>query len=666
MQVVFLEDQRPEISLSSGLGGIAEPKIKEEARIGTGIVKQMDIEVTDEELLFEKQRPVTFFSCVSSVLFRCKLSNIGPFKECCLKKICCCKWNQLAKFMGYILFSLTLASPYIARVLIFRFIEYEEWFQRKEAADKYDLNSHFSLTQSLLTYINISPWYCFFSSISLFVGIFFLFISVSAYVLKKDSQSLLLVRKVFFQSFCFRKRMDLHARYIYRLFVQNLVCPFNDGKVYCEDYLADPNNHQMVSCPGDNNGKKCRKKYNAGKRIFNFICWPFVVVFTTVACLCFHFPTTHIICRMFYQASHYSGEEAENDRREYQIPRYKDHTLSCLRIGKEDECTCKCKPECAKYIPGILLAMFCTIGMLCVLLLFSEVVAFVTEMAVFTLIGLLVHSDKLLEYVSLLFILLVYVFGCFKAVAKPYDELQNDIFVTVQRILEGNKEISSVTNACKHQQENAAFFYQTDNQIDRYECKKCDCSVQISENELIWPFRRLLLFINNEDCPLIPRKIFDDLCHVRTYGFPGPVHENTARAVKQLIQITLFLVFVFFAVQTFGPYYDTSVGTDMILIAASGLLPKLLDLSKGIKSKRASNCHDSITYYEIKKQAILNKFCQTWPVSKVHFVRSETAISPENRTSETLNRESGSGSNTGENNQSETSGLLNSDSNTPV
>ena len=116
-------------------------------------------------------------------------------------------------------------------------------------------------------------------------------------------------------------------------------------------------------------------------------------------------------------------------------------------------------------------------------------------------------------------------FSCFKAVAKPYDELQNDIFVTVQRILEGNKEISSVTNACKHQQENAAFFYKADDEKDRPKCKDCDCSVQISDNELIWQFCGLLLFIDNEDCPLIPRKIFDDLCRVRKYGFPGPVHQ---------------------------------------------------------------------------------------------------------------------------------------------
>ena len=644
LQVVFPDKQLKIKNLgeSAKLTLIVEQEIKQEAQIENkyniwskiesqvGLdtdadVNWMGIEVRDEDLLFEQQCPVTFFSCVSNVLFRCRLSHLGPFQQCCLNKIFCCTWHQLAKFMGYGLFSLTLASPYIARVLIFKFIEYEEWFQRKEAAGKYDLRSSFSQTLSLLTYF--SPWHYLYIIISVIVVIFFLFISVHASFSKKCCKSLLPVRKVFFQSFCFRKRMDLNACYIYRLFVQNLVYPFNDRKVYCEDYSADRKYHQMDLCVEVNKGKKCSKKYKAGQRIFNFICWPFVVVFTTVACLCFHFPTTYIIYRMFYQALHESTcakltEQRENTgKRKYQIVPYKDHTLSLLMFGKNPEypCNCNCR---LNYISSILVAIVCTIGMLCVLLLFSECVAFAIEMAVFTLIGLIVHSNELIEYVSLLFILLMYVFSCFKAVAKPYDELQNDIFATVQSMLKSNK-ISSVTNACKHRQENEAFFYPIDYAYKKGDCKVCTdettSNTKGSDNQLPWKFHRLLLFINNEDCPLIPRKIFDEMCRIRTYGFPGPVHENTARAIKQLIQIMLFLVFVFFAVRTFGPYYDTSIGTDMILIAASGLLPKLLQVAKGVKSKRASNCHDSITYYEIKKQAILNNYCQTWTVSDIHF-----------------------------------------------
>ena len=73
-----------------------------------------------------------------------------------------------------------------------------------------------------------------------------------------------------------------------------------------------------------------------------------------------------------------------------------------------------------------------------------------------------------------------------------------------------------------------------------------------------WDINDLILFVDSDDNPRIPKKLFDDVCQIRVAGSPGPVYRSLLQATGKFLMIVCFLVFVFIVVLSFGDTYKIS------------------------------------------------------------------------------------------------------------
>ena len=51
-----------------------------------------------------------------------------------------------------------------------------------------------------------------------------------------------------------------------------------------------------------------------------------------------------------------------------------------------------------------------------------------------------------------------------------------------------------------------------------------------------WMINDLVLFVDSEDTPRIPRQLFDEVTQIRVAGVPGPVFRGHLEALRQLFR----------------------------------------------------------------------------------------------------------------------------------
>lgn len=86
----------------------------------------------------------------------------------------------------------------------------------------------------------------------------------------------------------------------------------------------------------------------------------------------------------------------------------------------------------------------------------------------------------------------------------------------------------------------------------------------------------LILFFDKYDTPRIPTALFKLECDIRVSGAPGPVYQSLLGAIRSVITIILFLLFVFVVVLTFGDFYHISSTNQTLATMAGGFLPLIL------------------------------------------------------------------------------------------
>jgi len=113
------------------------------------------------------------------------------------------------------------------------------------------------------------------------------------------------------------------------------------------------------------------------------------------------------------------------------------------------------------------------------------------------------------------------------------------------------KDLETVTSLPSFLQENRGFKSQELNEQAEYE-QPDDVSSKPARH---WLINDLVLFIDNEDMPRIPRKLFEDVCRIRVAGVPGPIYRGHLNAMKHFLRIVIFIFFVFVVILSFGRVY---------------------------------------------------------------------------------------------------------------
>ena len=94
-----------------------------------------------------------------------------------------------------------------------------------------------------------------------------------------------------------------------------------------------------------------------------------------------------------------------------------------------------------------------------------------------------------------------------------------------------------------------------------------------TEGYLKWNAKRLLLFLDRDDIPYIPKDFLFKSAKLGHFGCPGPVYKMYFKAFIELTWITLFLAFVMLVIVAFGESNNISGANQTLATLASGFLP---------------------------------------------------------------------------------------------
>jgi hypothetical protein len=90
------------------------------------------------------------------------------------------------------------------------------------------------------------------------------------------------------------------------------------------------------------------------------------------------------------------------------------------------------------------LAVVCILNLFSTMLILSEVAGCVVEVAVFTVMGIVVNASELLKYVMLIMMVFVHVCDCFNGIEKKYLKLNKALFGEVKSRIRDLSEITSL------------------------------------------------------------------------------------------------------------------------------------------------------------------------------------------------------------------------------
>lgn len=252
--------------------------------------------------------------------------------------------------------------------------------------------------------------------------------------------------------------------------------------------------------------------------------------------------------------------------------------------------------------------------MLSVLAMYSEALGFLLELTVFTSVGVIANARHSIATVILVVLGLFYVTTSYRRVYARYLQLSRRIFQYIKV-----SQQNSVESACALRMEkslNTAFRFSVE--IDQAKttqklspsCLRCsenqdqiatkengarkeselssagesrssteetDASIEYRNNRLHWKIRSLVLFVDRNDTPRIPRELFWRLCELDFPGNPGPLRQSMARATAEAAGALIYLAVVYAVVSLSSEMQrNNTTAVQAIVVFALGSIPALV------------------------------------------------------------------------------------------
>jgi len=574
---------------------------------------QYDICVDYKRMLKENNVPVSLFQSLFRAIFLCQMRFVAPFKECCKTNMLYSEersvpWAKFCRKFGKVLLIFLLPTPFYIRLIIFYTFEYDALESRKRAIALGGLKE--SYENSLIHYL--TPTHSLFIFIYVVYGVTALFL---AFMFRPHKEHRL--QKVIVDSFRDLKRLNWTNTLA--MFMANVIWPFK--------------RFRLLGC------------------LVCLVYWPIALPLTVIISVAYFIPTIYLTVRMAVHSKVASVVKARRSHRktykvritvDEDVRRFETENVLKKLLNRDSEMHDSnfslddidhVKPKehdiemdddnasrastiirygnfsfrrALKYVVS---ALMCIVSLYGVVVILSEVVGCFVEMVVFTVMGCIVNAGSLLRYVMLLVIVFVYCCDCFNNISKKYLKMNKALFSEVKGRV---KDLETVTSLPSSLQENCGFKAQELNEQAHYEGS--DDVAEKPPNH--WMINDLVLFVDSEDTPRIPKQLFDEVTQIRVAGVPGPVYRGHIEAFRQLIQIVLFILFVFIVVLSFGAVYKISTTNQMLATLVGGFLPMIL---RTFLAPPAPDVELGTVSFKSKMDEVIKNFCQYWRVYDLPF-----------------------------------------------
>ena len=542
-------------------------------------ITEFHIRVNYIKLLTENKVPVGVIQSLFRAVFLCRLEEVNAFHDCCESSVYGCSkektyrpWISGCRIVGRILFVFFLPTLYYVRLVIFYMFENEEILIRRKATDSTGLPPHFDY--KLLQYLTpIHP----------------LFISI--YVIYYVTGTWLAYRSCFpgksdFQMVITDAFSDLAEQSwltALNVLVRNFLWPF--------------------------------RKFGILGFLIGFLYWPIVMPLSLVACVCYCTPLIYLTCRIMAHAIGVATPNAMDT--DLKLPgemHQPAHTFETDRMLEKIMEAIKSKNKLSSFTHNycntkvyinILMSIICIAAMLSILVMFAECVSFLLQVCLFTMMGLIVNAGKVLKYGTLIFLVVIYSYDTYNNVYVKYLKLNKSLFGEVKHRV--RNDLNAVTSLPSHLQEHRGF-----KAVEASEQGEHELTDDINkDNTTQWIINDLVLFVDNDDIPRMPKKLFEEVCEIQVAGSPGPVARSLLEATGRFLIIVVFLIFVFIIVLSFGDVYNISSTNQMLATMAGGFLPFIFS---SLLKPSAPDLELNSVSFRSKLEEILINFWETWPM----------------------------------------------------
>ncbi|ESN93587.1 hypothetical protein HELRODRAFT_180676 [Helobdella robusta] len=609
-------------------------------------IKEYDISINYKRLVTENDVSIGFWKTISNMIFMCRLRNVGPFQDCCrenmFKHALCLRnrpisWLTFWKIIGSILLVVLLPTPYYLRLWVLYKFEINEILSRKYLLSTLGLTERFE--NSLLHYF--LPDHILFA----FIYLVYILLAVCFVAMPEDSEDGK-IKQVVISSFTDLKNLSWVD--VLHMLVSNIIWPF--------------------------------KRFGVMGFLVSIVYLPFVIPFSLIVFCMYCLPTLFLTARMiFYSKKVFREKRVKKSRRAYRVNRKTDNNLrnfymerwfqkctnddsdvtddlnnnidsadnrneynskinlmkqtskmsDILDIDEVDHLNPsklkksrtrsaslastvitfdKDKRAC-RVLGQLLVSVACIVVLYAILIIITECLGSLVDMLVFTMMGIIVNAGSLLKYIALIIMIVVYSYDSFNNVEKKYLKLNKALFTEVKSRI---KDLDKVTSLPSYLQENRGFKAQELNEQADHEMPD-DVSERLPRH---WFINDLVLFVDNEDMPRIPKKLFENVCEIKVAGVPGPVYRGLLLALKQFIKIVTFIVFVFIVVLTFGNVYEVSNTNQMLAALAGGSLPFIL---RTFMEPEKPEIEMGTVSFKSKLDEVIKNFAQVWPMYDFDF-----------------------------------------------
>jgi len=571
---------------------------------------QYDILVDYKRMLKENTVPVGLFRTLFDTLCKCRIRFVGPFKDCCKANMLyssqrVIQWGKCFRKLAKVLLIMLVPTPFYARLFIFYAFEYESLEHRKQAIAASGLKESFE--NSLIHYFEPSH--------GLFVLMYLIYVAMAvvlAFMSQAGKEHRL--KKIIVESFRDLKRLDWTDTL--NMVVANVIWPF--------------------------------RKFGLFGFLVALAYWPIALPLTAIISLAYFIPTVYLTVRMGFHSKIATVVKARRSHRKtykvrvdvdqdmYQFDA--DNVISALTkketvthdstISLDDIDHVKPKEHMLepdevsrastiiystitwqRVLKYVLCGVLCISSLFSAVIIMSEVIGCLVEIVVFTIMGCIVNASSLLRYVMLLVMVFVYGCDCFNNMSKQYLKMNKTLFCEVKGRI---KDLDKVTSLPSSLQENCGFKAQELNEQAAYEGS--DDVAEKPANH--WMINDLVLFVDSEDTPRIPKQLFDEVTEIRVAGVPGPVYRGHLEALRQLFRIVLFIGFVFVVVLSFGAVYKVSSTNQTLAVVVGGFLPMILRM---FLAPPPPNVEMGTVSFKSKMDEVIKNFCQYWPIHDLPF-----------------------------------------------
>ena len=549
-------------------------------------IDNLSLLVAQHRLLQENQVPVGFLNVIYDLFVNCKIRERKSVQGCCVA-LCCpgrcgsvvCYWYIFLRLIMHIVIVLLLFIPWVVRLFVYYFHEHREYELMKTEANLRDLSITY---QGNLT-LYLQPEHNLFLAVYCVIGLNLLIYQLQYFSTQHYNT---IAKDVILQCFNDMRENDLPQNLGY--IVKKITKPCKRWGIcgLCASVIIFP-----VTCI-------------VFILYFAFYCIPTINIILRLCAHIFVF-----LCPSFCSSKNPVPPANKKKNPVFQSLR-EDAKKTFHKMSKTtNNQTEKHKKTKTHRLLQLLIILFCLSSLFSFILLFFELLSFAVEVLVFTLIGVILHASKLLNYVSFLFLLFIYVNDCFGTVKKNFSSFNNTLNDYI--FSKGKVQAMPVIKQCEADQPNTAFMIHSSASV------QAPVELTSSRKGLPrWKVKNLVLFISSKDEPMIPKHFVFETCKMPFYNAPGDLLINYIQALGEFILILFFLMFVLLVVLAFGHTYEISATNQMLATTAGGIAPFLVK-NFMFRSRVTPVLDTSNMAFQTKLVEHITTYERTWPIHDI-------------------------------------------------